>query len=766
MMFITLISLAIAHDPLSGQFDSIEELLPTPNRIRTASGRPGEEYWQQQADYQIQVKLDEDKHQITGSETITYHNNSPDSLSYLWLQLDANQLSNLSERERMRSAPHLAKVPVEQMPSIDLRPAYEPQLKIWNLEDQNGIALSSMIDSTLMRITLPEPIPPMSEYSFSMEWSYTLNNSDVIWARSGYEYFPKEENSIYEIAQFYPRMAIYTDIDGWLTKEFLGAGEFATEFGNFDVEITVPEDHIVGATGQLLNPEEVLSNAQQKRLEEAKNADRPIFIVSPKEAAQNAAEHAARTKTWKFHAENVRDFAFGSSRKFIWDAWGVDIAGKTVLAMSFYPNEAEPLWSKYSTQAVAHTLEVYSEELFPYPYPVCISMNGAIGGMEYPMLSFNGPRPLEDGTYFGEDGPWIHQKYALISVIIHEVGHNWFPMMINTDERSWTWMDEGLNTYVQLIAQMQWEEDYPKRRGEPQKISEYMKGSNDVPIMTDADSLRQSGNNAYAKPAVALNILRETVIGAESFDFAFQEYVDTWAFKRPYPSDFFRIMEDASGKDLDWFWRSWFYGTNHVDLAISDVQTYRKQTGNPNIDKAIQQEFDEELEVQTKIIQRHKDASKRIDRFPELADFYNDYDPYEVTEADIEKYDTLLEEWSTEEKALLSSDRYYHVITIENTSQMPSPVILRLHYLDGSQEDYRIPVHVWRKNNKKTTKLIQSEQPLLRVELDPYQETADADLSNNSFPRIIQEKLFEIIPTDDTPKNQMQTQQEMMNEDE
>ena len=756
MISIALLSLAIAHDPLSAQFDSIEEFLPSPNQIRTASGRPGNAYWQQQADYQIQVSLDEKAQNITGAQTITYHNNSPDALPYLWLQLDANQLSNQSERERMRAAPHLGSVSVDSMRSIDLRPDYDPDLQIWNVRAEDGSVLPFVIDSTLMRINLPTPLEPNSSYSFSMEWSYTLNNSDVLWARSGYEYFPSEDNSIYEIAQFYPRMAIYTDVDGWLTKEYLGSGEFATEFGNFEVEITVPADHVVGATGQLQNPEQVLTAEQRKRFEKAKTAAEPIFIVTPKEASQNEKEKQSRTKTWIFKADNVRDFAFGSSRKFIWDAWGREIAGQTVMAMSYYPNEAEPLWSQYSTQAVAHTLEVYSEYLFPYPYPVCISMNGAIGGMEYPMLSFNGPRPLEDETYFGDDGPWRHKKYGLISVIIHEVGHNWFPMMINTDERSWTWMDEGLNTYVQMIAQAQWEEDYPLWRGEPQNITQYMSGSNEVPIMTDADSLRSKGNNAYAKPATAMNILRETIIGAENFDFAFQQYAQAWAFKRPYPADFFRIIEDAAGKDLDWFWRAWFYSTNHVDLSISKIQTYRKLTGNPEIDKPIRREQEEAQDIRTKTELRYQDSPKRATEFPSLLDFYNEYDPYEVTDADIEQYDELLKEWSEEERQLRQSDRYYHVITIENITQMPTPVIMRITYQDGTQEEYRMPVHVWRKNNKKTTKLIQSEQPLYKVELDPFRETADADLSNNQFPPVIQEKLFEVVPNTTPPQNPMQ----------
>lgn len=769
MIIFALCSASFAHDPLSGQFDSIEEFLSSPNQIRTASGRPGNEYWQQQADYNIQITLNEDEHRISGAQTITYHNNSPDSLSYLWLQLDANQLSNQSERERMHSAPHLAKVPVDSMRSIDQRPKYDPDFKIWNVqlkkEDEKDTSLPFMIDSTLMRINLPEAIPPHSKLSFSMEWSYQLNDSDVLWARSGYEYFPEEDSSIYEIAQFYPRMAIYTDMDGWLTKEFLGSGEFAAEFGDFYVQITVPADHIVGATGVLQNPEDVLTKTQIDRLEEAKHAEKPSFIVTPKEAKQNQEERASETKTWIFHAENVRDFAFGSSRKFIWDAWGREIAGQTVMAMSYYPNEAEPLWSTYSTQAIAHTLEIYSAYLFPYPYPVCISMNGAIGGMEYPMLSFNGPRPLEDGTYFGEEGPFQHKKYGLISVIIHEVGHNWFPMMINTDERSWTWMDEGLNTYVQMIAQAQWEAEYPIKRGEPQNITGYMEGQNEVPIMTDADSLRSKGNNAYAKPATALNILRETVIGSESFDFAFQQYAQSWAFKRPYPSDFFRIMEDASGKDLDWFWRAWFYSTNHVDLAISDVQSYRKLTGNPKLDKPMKREWEEEQKVITKTASRYQATPKRTDDFPELLDFYNEYDAYEITDEDIEQYEQLLKNWSKEDKELLLSDRYYHVITIENITRMPTPIILRLTYHNGAQEEYRIPVHVWRKDNQKTTKLIQSEQPLLRVELDPFLETADTDLSNNQFPQGIQEKLFEVIPNEDPPQNPMQKARKAMEKD-
>ena len=754
-----LITQVQAHG-LDGDFDSLEHMWPTANTVRTSSGLPGSDYWQQQADYEIHVTLDETERHITGHETIRYVNNSPDTLHYLWMQLDPNFLSNSSERQRMQTAPHMAlegaSMNVETIRRLEKRLDYDPQLEIRNIQI-NGQPAKNIIQSTMMKVSLPTPLESGESLNISMDWNYTLNDASVLWARSGYEVLDDNE-IIFEIAQFYPRMAIYSDQGGWLTKPYLGTGEFATEFGNYDVYITVPKDHIVGATGTLQNPEDVLSEKQQRRLEAARTSAEPIMVVKPIEAEHNRLTAASQQKTWHYQAKNVRDFAWGSSRTFIWDAWGREIDGQTVMAMSYYPAEGMPLWDQYSTHAVAHTLEFYSKMVFPYPYPVAISMNGPIYGMEYPMLSFNGPRPLEDGTYYNRTGPWRHQKQGLISVIIHEVGHNWFPMIVNNDERSWIWMDEGLNTYVQTLAELEWSEKYEPKRGEPSSISGYMASTDDVPIMTDADSVTSRGNNAYAKPAAALNLLRYTVVGPELFDDAFSHYSTQWAFKRPYPADFFRSIEDASGSDLDWFWRAWFYGTNHVDLALENVQVFRADDPDPTIHKPRKQLQRKEDTIPTKRRQDGEQQTQYADRFPSVLDFYDSYDEFDVTDDDIEAFNTLLADLEDDLKPYMHSKMFYNKVNIQNITGMPTPVLLRITYQDQQVEDIHIPADIWRKYPESFSQWVIREQPIIKVEIDPLQETADHNLQNNVFPPTIESSYFQTTPSDSLPSNPMQNQ--------
>lgn len=563
MCLITSLSSAQTKQNPVDKFRQLEEILPTPNEQRTASGAPGARYWQQRADYQIKVTLDDARQRITGSETITYYNNSPDALPYLWLQLDNNIFSPTSDDVLTETAPSLDRVPFRALDSIIARNTFDGSVKITGVRDANArannAALRYTVNRTMMRIDLPQPLAPGAQTRFSVDWNYAINDARRVGGRTGYEFFPKDGNYIYEIAHWFPRMAAYTDVNGWQHKQFLGNGEFTLEFGNYRVEITAPADHVVAATGVLQNENQVLTAAQRQRLQQARTAPQsptktPTLIVTPEEARARETDGATKTrnaslptKTWVYQAENVRDFAFASSRKFIWDAQGHNVEGNRVLAMSYYPNEGNPLWAQYSTAAIIHTLNVYSRYSFTYPYPIAISVNGPVGGMEYPMICFNGPRPEADGTYSART------KYGLISVVIHEVGHNYFPMIVNSDERQWTWMDEGLNSFLQFLAESEWENNYPSRRGEPQNITEYMTSANQVPIMTNSESLLQFGNNAYGKPATALNVLRETILGRELFDFSFREYARRWKFKRPEPADFFRTMEDASGTDLDWF---------------------------------------------------------------------------------------------------------------------------------------------------------------------------------------------------------------------
>ncbi|GAB3529352.1 M1 family metallopeptidase [Pontibacter brevis] len=728
---------ALAQDTKFGQ---LGQELPTPNTYRTASGAPGHQYWQQRADYTIKVELDDKNQSITGSETITYTNNSPDVLTYLWVQLDQNifepkSMSNLTQTGKLQD--RMSVQAVEHL----TREEFDGGFKISKVTDRNGRALNHTINNTMMRVDLPSPLKPNQSFTFNVDWKNNINNQKTLGGRSGYEYFPKDDNYLYEMAQWFPRMAVYDDVNGWQHKQFLGSGEFALPFGDYKVSITVPSDHVVAGTGELQNANQVLSSTQQKRWAEAAKSNKPVVIVTQEEATQAEKAKATGKKTWVYAAKNVRDFAWASSRKFIWDAMNTNVGGKNVLAMSYYPKEANPLWGQYSTEAVGHTLRVYSKHTIDYPYPVAISVHGPVGGMEYPMISFNGYRPEEDGTYSDRT------KYGLISVIIHEVGHNFFPMIINSDERQWTWMDEGLNTFVQYLAEQEWERGYPSRRGEPKDIVEYMKSAKNTqtPIMTNSESVLQFGPNAYGKPATGLNILRETIMGRELFDYAFKEYAKRWAFKHPMPADFFRTMEDASGVDLDWFWRGWFYTTDHTDLAITDVKWYAIDAQHPEFVNAQRREQQNKA-PQTLSQQRNlQDISKTlVDEKPELKDFYNSYDPLATTASDLQRHQAFMKNLTADQKKALESGLNFYEVGFQNKGGLVMPLIVKMNYEDGSEEVMNIPAEIWRYNNNEITKVFITEKPVVSFTLDPYLQTADTDLSDNSYPRRMAPSRFEI----------------------
>jgi len=723
------------------KFRQLEEILPTPNSYRSASGEPGPDYWQQRVDYTIDVRLDETDNSIHGSETIRYRNQSPHTLRYLWVQLDPNIFAPDSDANRTRSGRigFGNRASMGELDSIlERTQRFDGRCMIESVTDSLGKGLDTFTVDTMMRIDLPEPLLSGQEFSLKIQWSYLINNSKLIGGRTGYEPFEKDGNSIYEIAQWFPRLAAFTDVTGWQHKQYLGQGEFTLEFGDYLVRITAPADHIVAATGELQNPNEVLSETQRERLEEARNSERPVLIVTPEEARENEKEKSDQLKTWIFRAEAVRDFAFATSRKFIWDAQGHRVNDNFVMAMSYYPNEGNPLWSKYSTHAIIHTLNVYSRYTFDYPYPVAISVNGPVGGMEYPMICFNGPRPREDGTYSAST------KYDLITVIIHEVGHNYFPMIVNSDERQWSWMDEGLNTFLQYLAEQEWEQDYPSQRGEPELIVPYMQSTNQVPIMTNSDSIMQFGPNAYSKPATALNILRETILGRELFDFAFKEYARRWKFKRPMPADFFRTMEDATARDLDWFWRGWFYTTDHVDIALDKIDMYMVDRRTPD-EIVADEKAKREAQLPTLSKSRNKELTKRADQFPELKDFYNEYDPRAVTDQQRAAYQKALEQLSQREKELLANtDRFYR-LQFKNVGGLIMPVIVLLTLEDGSTKEIRLPAEVWRVDANLCDTLVVTEQPIVKFELDPYRETADINRDNNHFPPVIEPTRFQLF---------------------
>lgn len=754
-LFIILSMPPVAADTGPEKFAQLGAELVSPTEARLASGAPGPTYWQQQADYKIDVTLDDKRQLIRGTETVTYHNNSPHTLRYIWLQLDQNRYRKDADDVLTKTAPNFEKLGFKTMASLLLRDKFEGGVDIQSVTDANGKALDHTVVKTMMRVDLPAPLHSGEQLVFNVKWQHNIINAIFGGPRGGYEYFEDDKNSIYEISQWYPRVAAYTDYQGWQHKQFLGKGEFTLEFGNFDVSITVPANHIVAATGTLENAEDVLNAKQVKRYEAAKKSTEQRFIVTPDEAQKNASTHKSVEQTWHFKAENVRDFAFASSPKFIWDAQIAPSGSREVLAMSFYPNEAEPLWSQYSTAAIAHTIDIYSQYTFEYPYPVAISVNGPVAGMEYPMISFNGPRPFDDGTYWDKPQDpvgktWARSKYSLISVIIHEVGHNYFPMVVNSDERQWTWMDEGLNSYLQFIAEQAWEEDYPSRRGEPENIAEYMASDTQVPVMTNSESLHQFGNNAYAKPATALNILRESVVGRELFDFSFREYAQRWMFKRPTPGDFFRSIEDSSGIDLDWFWRGWFFTTEHVDVAIGEVNLYQVDSGDPKQEKAWLRKEDKEVEFSLSD-QRNEGNERLLDRVPQLKDFYNDFDEFDVTPYDKEQYKKYLAALMTYEQELLGVEKNFYAVKFQNLGGLVSPLPLRITYDNGSVDEITIPAQVWRRNDEEITKLFITEHEISGIELDPYRSTADTNTANNNWPPKPEASRFKLFKESDKP---------------
>ncbi|MBD0402235.1 M1 family metallopeptidase [Flammeovirga sp. EKP202] len=724
----------------NNKFKQLDEELPTPNVYRTGSGAPGHEYWQQKADYVIEASIDEKLHRLTGAETVTYYNNSPDVLTYLWIQLDQNMRATDSDTYKIRQNKVGKSVNINQLAGIDGFPEYDGGHKIQKVTDASGNPIKYTINKTMMRLDLPQALNPGEKVTFNIDWYYNINDRLLMGGRGGYETFAEDGNTIYTITQWFPRMAVYDDFNGWQHKQFLGNGEFALTFGDYDVKITVPSDHIVASTGELQNPDEILTEEQKKRFEESKTADKPVVIVSQKEAEKKEKTVESGTKTWHYKAKNVRDFAFGSSRKFIWDAMGVDINGKTVMAMSYYPKEANPLYGQYSTEAVAHTLEVYSKYTIDYPYPVAISVE-ASNGMEYPMICFNYGRPEKDGTY----SPRI--KYGMISVIIHEVGHNFFPMIINSDERQWTWMDEGLNTFCQYLAEQEWEVGYPSRRGPAENIVNYMKGekNNITPIMTNSESIKQFGNNAYGKPATALNILRETIMGRELFDYAFKEYAERWAFKHPKPADFYRTMEDASGVDLDWFWRGWFFTTEAVDISIEDVTFVELDTQDPKVEEAKRKaKRDAQPKDITTIHNEEINLSRRVDRKPELKDFYNSYDELDANYEDHEKYKKYQSSLNKNDKAWIASNKHLYEVKFKNVGGLVMPIIVELQYEDGTSEKKYIPAEIWKKDDIVVSKVFVCDKPVVQFVLDPNRETADIDTENNYFPRQNQMSRFQL----------------------
>lgn len=585
-----------------------------------------------------------------------------------------------------------------------------------------------------MRVDLASPLKSGEKFSFDIKWWYNIPNHTIDRARSGYEYFEKDGNRSYVIAQFFPRMAVYSDVEGWQNHQFWGSGEFALPFGNYEVNITVPADHTLDATGELMNRKEVFTKEMMTRYEQAKKSyDKPVLIVTQAEAEAAEKGFSEKKKTWKFKAENVRDYGFATSRKFIWDMQAVKIGNKDVMAVSLYPKEGNPLWEEFSTKAVASTLKSYSAHTFDYPYHKAISVHAKNQGMEYPMICWNYGRPNEDGTYSDRT------KYGMISVIIHEVGHNFFPMIVNSDERQWGWMDEGLDTFMQYLAEQEFGETfpeaiapndkYPSRRGDPSKIVPYMSGDQTTisPIMSNPENVYQLGPNAYAKPATALNILRETVMGRELFDHAFKTYSQRWMFKHPTPEDFFRTMEDASAVDLDWFWRSWFYTTDYVDIGVKEVKKYYvSNTPGKKMKEYLAARNLTQANMRPLVYLLDAD-SEEID--PEM----NAMAPSDIS---VPLKEFMMDNMTAEERAAIKEPKFFYEVTFNKPGGIPMPLIVEYSYADGSSELVTYPPEIWRKNDIEVRRVVSSEQEIVGIMVDPKGETADIDITNNSWPKM------------------------------
>jgi hypothetical protein len=724
------------------KFEQLGTILPTPNEYRTASGAPGPKYWQQRCDYDIKCELDEPNLKLTGSETITYFNNSPDVLTYLWLQLDENEHSTVNSADYQNSST-LPRTGSDRMidRAVEARSDNGYGDIITKLNDATtGKAMNYTINKTMMRVELPAPLKPGQKFVFNLSWNYKISDRLKYGGRGGYEYFPEDGNYLFTMSQWYPRLCVYSDFQGWQNHQFTSRGEFALTFGNFKVQMTVPADHVIGATGECQNYQQVLSPPQYARWQKAQSTKEPIEIVTLDEAKNAEKNKSSQKKTWIFKADNVRDFAWGSSRKFVMDAMPAYVEGKKVMCMSYYGKEAYGLYRKFSTKVVAHTIKTYSKFTIPYPYPVAQSVE-ASNGMEYPMICFNFGRTEKDGTY--SEGT----KYGMLGVVIHEVGHNFFPMIINSDERQWTWMDEGLNTFVEYLTEELYDNKFPTRRGPAFTITDYMKLPKDQlePIMTNSENIVGFGPNAYSKPATGLNMLRETIMGRKLFDYAFKEYARRWAFKHPTPADLFRTLEDASGEDLDWFWRGWFYGIEACDISLDSVKyavpdmsagpTQRDTTMMQRLQRPQVNSFEDVSKIRNR---EDKNVTFLTDADTSLRDFYWQYDrnmqPYDSARYPVNVQSGI--EAMDDAGKQKYADKHLYELTFSNKGGLVMPIIIEWTYKDGTKEVDRIPAQVWRLNENKVVKVFVKDKEVASIKLDPMRETADIDESNNSWPTV------------------------------
>ncbi len=533
------------------------------NRYRAADGQPGPDYWQNRADYEIHATLDPQAKTITGTETITYTNHSPQALGYLWLQLDQNLYRKDARGNFTR----------DHAPKLDAHTEGDVITSVEVIGDKGAVKAHYLVSDTRMRIDLPEALAARGgKVQLRIAWHYTIPGG--FGGRT--DWYATKNGDVFEIAQWYPRMCVYDDLRGWDTAPYLN-NEFYLEYGDFDYSITAPSNMLIVGSGELVNPEDVLTQTELQRFEQARHSDKTVVIRSADEVTDRGSRPKQNgTLTWHFRMHDTRDVAFGASAAYVWDAARIDLpSGKHALAQSAYPVESigKDGWQD-STQHVKYTVEFFSKYTgVEYPWPNAIAEAGVAGGMEYPGIVFDW---------------WKAKGYGLFMLAVHEVGHAWFPMIVGSDERRNAWMDEGMNTFVDAIAHAEWGKAHGGQFA-PKKDSEYAPLSGDPamdivkqvfddpaapPILTRADAIKEKYRHpiTYFKTAYGLTLLREQVLGPERFDAAFRQYVHDWAFRHPSPSDFFRTMDSAAGEDLSWFWRGWFAHNWKLDLAVTGVK--------------------------------------------------------------------------------------------------------------------------------------------------------------------------------------------------
>lgn len=704
---------AVAHAEAT-PFSPLGSLVDPPSATRGADGRPTSTYWQQHIAYDIDATLDVERRVINAQAELRYTNNAPQALDAIWFEISPEATTKDAIAHRS------ATINVDSASVRDLRGLREQE------ERGGGLVVSSVADSedrplafeargTQLRVALPRPLASGQTVRIKLAWRVALVDLDRKGGRTGYMLLSSGD-PIFHIAQWYPQPVAFTDYGGWRNVPFVDHGEFAPELGDYNVSLTLPAGQLVAATGVLTNEADVLTGVERTRLARLRQG-KVTEIVTAAEAATK--RRSSETRTWRFAARNVRDFALAASLRYRWDA---TLAGTSaVRAMTFYPSEASALWRPLALPAIGHALDVYGRMTFDYPYPVVQAAFGPNDGMEHTMLAFSRyPPDGPNGTYSRE------RKRDFLWVLTHEVGHNWFPLIVNSDERAWTWMDEGLTSYLETLATLEWSGDYTTRPNLPAMLGAEREATGRQPPMTPANAVVDLFPTQYHRPAAALQVLRELVLGRETFDRAFRAYARAWMFKRPTPGDFFRTINQESGADLDWFWRAWFFSTDHVDLSLERVAALRLVAVPAD---AIPAPADATPPANLTVLRNAAEGRRlMVEQVPRLADAY-DRIPERTLAGATPSAHAVVDVQRTLDA--LGQGGVFYELDIRNRGGVVSPVPIRIDYRDGTSERYVVPVELWFGDTKRAQHILWRAKSIRSVTLDPDAATGDVDRGNN-----------------------------------